>query len=119
MLEHGWSPRVARALAERLGVSKRTVYRIKERVERDIRRGLGGRDLDTERADFLMRIRLHQIDAKKSGSFGALSSMMGVEARVLGLADWSPSSSARLLTDLERREAKDALAEMAEAADEG
>lgn len=114
MVEHGWSPRIARALAERLGVSKRTVYRIKARVEADIREGLGGRDRDTERADFLMRLRLHQIDARKSGSYGALSSMLGVEARVLGLTDWSSTAPADPLTDDDRRSAAEALRELAE-----
>ena len=113
MLEHGWSPRIARALAVQLGVSKRTVYRIKERVERDIKRGLGGRDRETEHADFLMRLRQHQAAARKAMAFGPLSSMMGVESRVLGLDGTTVKVSTSRLTDAERAEAIEAMRELA------
>jgi transposase len=113
MLEHGWSPRIARALAERLGVSKRTVYRIKARVEADIREGLGSRDRETEHADFLMRLRQHQAAARNAMAFGPLSSMMGVESRVLGLDGTTVKVSTSRLTDAERAEAIEAMRELA------
>lgn len=117
MLEKGWSPRVARALAAHLGVSKRTVYRIKARVEQEIREGLGGRDKATEHADFLMRLRIHQAAARDAKAFGALSSMLGVEARILGLDAMPAEQSKAPLSAAERAERAALLGHDADAGD--
>jgi len=85
MYEVGWSARVARALAEQFGVEKRTIYRYRAMVLDDVREATVMDSPSAERADFLQRLRDHQRSAKADGAWGALSSMMNCEAKILGV----------------------------------
>ena len=85
MYEVGWSARVARALAAQFDCDKRTVYRYRAAVLVDVREATQIDSPASERADFLQRLRDHQRAAKADGAWGALSSMMNCEAKILGV----------------------------------
>ena len=85
MYEVGWSPRIARALAEQLGCEKRTVYRYRSLVLEDIAEATHIQDPRHERGDFLARLRALQMEAKRDGKWGAAAAMLNCEAKILGL----------------------------------
>ena len=85
MAEVGWSGRIARALADQMGVSKRSVYKYRRQVMADLAEAYKSEDPRHDRAEFLSRLRSFQTKAAAKGAFGSLASMMNVEARVLGI----------------------------------
>ena len=85
MYEVGWSPRIARALAEQLGCEKRTVYRYRSLVLEDIAEATHIQDPRHERGDFLARLRALQMEAKRDGKWGAAAAMLNCEAKILGV----------------------------------
>ena len=85
MAEAGWSGRIVRALAAQIGVDERSIYRYRDEVLSDIEKAYRGIDRDKMRAEFVSRLRDHQSHARSLGRMGALSGMMGIEARVLGI----------------------------------
>jgi hypothetical protein len=85
MAEVGWSGRIARALADQMGVSKRSVYKYRQQVMADLAEAYKSEDPRHDRAEFLSRLRSFQTKAAAKGAFGSLASMMNVEARVLGI----------------------------------
>ena len=85
MAEVGWSGRIVRDLMEELNVSKRTIYRYRMTVMKDLAAAYKSKDIEHDRAEFLSRLRGHQKRAIEQGAFGSLSSMLNVESRVLGI----------------------------------
>ena len=84
ILEVGWSPRIARALAAEFGVEKRTVYRYRADVMSDMRDAMHHDERDAMRAEFNVRIREFQRKAIQAGAFGAASSMLNCEQKLHG-----------------------------------
>jgi hypothetical protein len=84
--DKGWSRTVERALAAHLGVTTRTIRRYKDDVEAAVRKE-GDRDRRAIRASLLVRLRGYQQAAKDANRFGPLASMIGIEARMLGVLD--------------------------------
>ena len=85
MTERGWSTGMARALAKQMGVTYQTIYRYRAEVLEEIRKSIDCVDTATARAEFVDKVRRHQISARDNGAWGALSSMLNVEAKVLGI----------------------------------
>ncbi len=85
MQERGWSTGMARALARQMGVTYQTIYRYRAQVLEEIRDSVQYEDRDTARAEFVDKVRRYQISARDGEAWGALSSMLNVEARVLGI----------------------------------
>jgi hypothetical protein len=109
----GWSLRVERSLAERLGVTARAIRRYKleviERHREDIEPVLGNR---TEaRVDLLGSLRSMRRAAQSKGKFGPAVSMVSLEMRLLGVweapEELAPPDS---LESVERGELIDELA---------
>jgi hypothetical protein len=92
MAEAGWSTRLANQLADKLGVSKRTIYQYRVMVMEDLAEAFHSEDPRHDRAEFLSRLRGYQAKAARKGAFGSLASMMNVEARVLGVEN-APKSA--------------------------
>lgn len=86
MQEHGWSPAVLHRLADELGVNPRTVKKYRATVLRGLAEDLG-EDPVAVRSDFLLRLRGFQRRAASSGRWGPVSSMMRIEADVLGIRE--------------------------------
>jgi len=91
--EHGWSMRVQIALAAQIGVTRRTIQQYKSDLVEQQRRDLED-DRPTIRAEFLTRLRGHQQRAAETGKTGALSSMMALEADIVGIRDRTGRSDA-------------------------
>lgn len=85
MHERGWSTALARALAKQMGVDVRSVYRYRAQVLEDIKEAIRVEDQETQRAEFIDRVRRYQSTAREDGAWGAVSSMLNCEARVLGI----------------------------------
>jgi hypothetical protein len=106
MAEVGWSGRIARALADQMGVSKRSVYKYRQQVMADLAEAYKSEDPRHDRAEFLSRLRSFQTKAAAKGAFGSLASMMNVEARVLGIEKMASAAGGadeyRPLTDDEK-----------------
>ena len=83
--ERGWSLRLCRALAHELGVTTRTVWKYKAAVVEGYRKELTADEFATQRAEFLGKLRGHQRVALAGGRFGPLASMLGLEAKIVGL----------------------------------
>lgn len=83
--ERGWSTALARELAEQLGVDVRSVYRYRSQVLEDIKEAISVEDRETQRAEFVDRVRRYQSIAREDRAWGALSSMLNCEAKVLGI----------------------------------
>lgn len=84
ILEVGWSPRIANALAAEFGVEKRTVYRYRAQVMEDMKEAVLSDERDALRAEFSIRIRDFQRKAIKAGAWGAASSMLNCEQKLHG-----------------------------------
>lgn len=82
--DHGWTLRVQTALAAQLGVTRRTVQKYKASLADEMRRELAEPRADV-RANFLVRLRGHQLSAAARSRDGALASMLSLEADILGL----------------------------------
>lgn len=85
MHERGWSAALARALAKQMGVDVRSVYRYRAQVLEDIKEAVRVQDPETQRAEFVDRVRRYQSIAREDRAWGALSSMLNCEAKVLGI----------------------------------
>jgi FixJ family two-component response regulator len=85
MTEVGWSGRVVRTLADQLGVSKRTIYRYRANVMKDLAAAYKSKDIEHDRALFLSKLQAHQARVTAAGAYGSLASMLNIEARVLGI----------------------------------
>lgn len=85
MEEFGWSPRVKYKLAAQFGVSVRTVYEMRRKVLDEMVDDYQDVDFFARRAEFLNRLSMHQRSAANKSAFGPLSSMLGIEAKVVGL----------------------------------
>ncbi len=85
MTEVGWSGRVVRTLADQLGVSKRTIYRYRANVMKDLAAAYKSKDIEHDRALFLSKLQAHQARVTTAGAYGSLASMLNIEARVLGI----------------------------------
>lgn len=119
---YGWSVQVERNLARGLGVTQRSVRRLRAEVERLARSEIE-RDRRDVRASFLTRLHGHQQKALERERFGPLASMMGLEARMLGVLDPPPAdqdpdeleatSKADLLRELAGELSLDDIAELA------
>ena len=84
----GWSVQLEKALADKLGTTTRTIRTYKlEVVTRVAARAAELDELPPEiaRSEFLDRLRVNQRAARKAGKWGAVASMLGLEARILGL----------------------------------
>ena len=84
----GWSSSLEAALAVQIGTSTRTIRTYKLEVAKRIAsRAAAFDDLDPReaRAEFLDRLRSHQRRAAADKKWGAVASMLGLEARVLGI----------------------------------
>ena len=85
MERFGWTMSLERKLAEQLGISRRSVRRYRERIATDLAVRVRMGDRETERADFLVRLRAHQQRAEAAGAHGPVAGMRNLEARILGL----------------------------------
>ena len=107
--EHGWSLTLERALAQKLGVTTRAIRYYRQDVE-DLTRQEIAKDRRLVRASLLLRLRGHQLAARKANKFGPLASMVGLEARICGLMEPEGPESVENLEALSR---EDLLRELA------
>ena len=84
--ERGWSLRLQEALAKKFGVNQRTIRKYKADLIELMKTELG-EDRETVRGEFLTRLRGHQRTAADRGKDGAVSSMLALEADLVGLRD--------------------------------
>ena len=84
MRAEGWSGALLRRLQRQLGVTERTVHRLRKDVLEEIAKGYRGPTREQERAEFIDRLRDHQRAARDAGKFGPIGSMMAIEAKVRG-----------------------------------
>lgn len=87
MDKYGWSLRVERTLATQIGCSTRTVRRYKLQVVEGARATIEAMvgDRTEARVGLLERLRGHQRAALGGRAYGAVTSMMGLEMRLLGV----------------------------------
>ena len=85
MAEVGWSGRIVHDLMDELGVSKRTIYRYRATVMKDLAAAYKSKDIEHDRAAFLSKLQAHQARVTTAGAYGSLASMLNIEARVLGI----------------------------------
>lgn len=97
MAEVGWSPRIIRDLADKWGCTTRTVYSYRKEVLEDLAACFRGETKKQDRAEFVTRLRERQRLALTDGSWGSVSSMMGIEAKVLGIEDTGSAESSETL----------------------
>jgi len=94
--EVGWSMQLKRRLAAEFGCSTRTIDQYRCDLVAGYQTELEGHELETQRAEFLVRLRGHQRAALSAGRLGSLAGMMNIESRILGLdkaaAEPGPSS---------------------------
>tara|TARA_R110000824_G_scaffold86623_5_gene214241 strand:- start:347 stop:748 length:402 start_codon:yes stop_codon:yes gene_type:complete len=82
----GWSLQLERSLAREFGVTTRTIRSYRREVVKGYRQELTEEEMETQRAEFVGRLRGHQRLALESGRLGPLASMMGLESRILGIS---------------------------------
>lgn len=83
--EGGWSLQLKRALAAEFGVTPRTIESYKADLVAGYRKELDADEWETQRAEFLGRLRGHQRVALAQGKLGPLASMLGLESRIVGI----------------------------------
>ena len=83
--EKGWSLQLKRALAGEFGVTTRTIETYKSELVEGYRKELDADEWETQRAEFLGRLRGHQRVALATGRLGPLASMLGLESRIMGV----------------------------------
>lgn len=83
--ERGWSLLLKRDLAKRFGVTSRTVDNYKADLVSCYRKQLDGDEWETQRAEFIVRLRAHQRVALQESKFGPLASMLHLESRIIGI----------------------------------
>jgi AraC-like DNA-binding protein len=105
----GWSLTLEAALAQQIGVSRRTIRRYRFDVESIVRREIG-QERRLLRASLLVRVRGHQQAAREAERFGPLASMLGLEARMTGVLEPEPEP---IPDTLEAVSSEDLLAEIA------
>jgi len=82
----GWSLQLERSLAREFGVTTRTIRSYRREVVKGYRQELTEEEMESQRAEFVGRLRGHQRLALETGRLGPLASMMGLESRILGIA---------------------------------
>ncbi len=85
MLTGNWNRKTQREIAERHGVVKQTVRTYFTVVKRAWQNASQLEDIETERAKWRVKIEIAQQAALQAGDLKALSSLLSVESRVLGL----------------------------------
>ena len=108
--ERGWSLQLKRLMAKEFGVTCRTVDRYRDELIAGYRKELSGAEFETQRAEFLGRLRGHQRVALSGSRFGPLSSMMGLEAKIVGIDRPSEMELEEDQSNLSREELLDRLA---------
>ena len=93
MAKVGWNPRIVRDLADRFGVTERTIYNYRRDVLEELAECYRGENRRQDRAEFVAMLRERQVKAMGEGSWGSVSSMMGIEAKVMGLEDSSAAGA--------------------------
>ena len=88
--EHGWSMALERVLAERIGCTRRTIRTYRTKVAELVREELD-QDRRLLRASLVVRLRGHQMEARRTGKLGPLSSMLNLEARMTGVLEPEPA----------------------------
>ena len=83
--ESGWSLQLKRALAAEFGVTTRTIETYKSELIAGYQKELGDADWESQRADFLGRLRGHQRVALAQGKLGPLAAMLNLESRIIGV----------------------------------
>lgn len=83
--EGGWSLQLKRALAAEFGVAPRTIESYKADLVAGYRKELDADEWETQRAEFLGRLRGHQRVALAQGKLGPLSAMLNLESRIVGI----------------------------------
>lgn len=105
----GWSLTLEAALAQQIGVSRRTIRRYRFDVESIVRKEIA-QERRLLRASLLVRVRGHQQAAREAERFGPLASMLGLEARMTGVLEPEPEP---IPDSLEAVSSEDLLAEIA------
>ena len=80
-----WSGRIQHQLAERHGVTRRTLQNYRKRIEKRWADAAKIQDIETERAGWLARVRNAQNMCIAAREYRNLSSFLAMEARVLGI----------------------------------
>lgn len=80
----GWSLQLERSLAREFGVTTRTIRSYRREVVDGYRKEMSEDEMESQRAEFVGRLRGHQRLALETGRLGPLASMMGLESRILG-----------------------------------
>jgi hypothetical protein len=82
--EYGWSVALCMGLARKWDIAEADVYRIRNRVLERMRNSQD-MDLPIIRAQFLAELRDVRRKAQHEGRFGPVSSLLKMEAQILGL----------------------------------
>jgi hypothetical protein len=84
MRRKGWNPRVAREVADTLGVCLKTAYTIRSRVIRWTQRHLRPQDIDARRAEQYQLVDAAAREALANRDYAAVASLMKVAASLTG-----------------------------------
>jgi hypothetical protein len=85
MMSGKWSGRASHQLAERHGVTRRTIQNYRKRIEKRWTDASKVQDLEAERAGWLARVRNAQNKCLGAKEYRNLASFLAMEARVLGI----------------------------------
>ena len=83
--EKGWSLQMKRALAAEFGVTTRTIETYKSELVAGYQKEMSEADWESQRADFIGRLRGHQRVALQQGKLGPLAAMLNLEGRIIGV----------------------------------
>lgn len=95
--EKGWSLQLKRALAAEFGVTTRTIETYKSEMIEGYRKELDAEEWETQRAEFLGRLRGHQRVALQQGKLGPLAAMLGLESRIVGIDGPTQDTAGRIV----------------------
>lgn len=84
MRTRGWNPRIAEELAQQLGVTRRTVYNIRNRAINWTKRQLRTEDIEARRAEQYQLADQAARQAYAKGDYGNVAALLKVQASLTG-----------------------------------